>query len=303
MISRRTREYLTVQLLETQRILDIVGTHPLMSFSLRKKEKQLLDELERIPVDQKDNKVVLLFNGSPVVGSLGIDASFVGKVTVPFQNMVTSEFAFRSDGKVGKRGQLNKQNESKLFLTALPRGSFGIELSRLADDISDQSDQLSDSLSKITRLVDSSAKSDEDFAAELEGTTPRTIQSLKEFLKVVSDDSAGVTIESGGIRCELNVASVKSGYERASGTSAIETSETIEGILKGVLLESWKFDFVSNSGKTITGKIGDNLTEEEVSQFITLFFNKPCKVSLRVGRVLFKNGTERVSYVLNGIEK
>jgi hypothetical protein len=291
-----------VQLLETQRMLDVVGDHPVMSFSLKQKEKSLMQELEKVPIDKKDTKVVLLFSGNPVKGSLGIDAAFVGKVAVPFQNMVTSEFAHRIDGKVGKRGSLNKQDESRLFLTALPRGSFGIELSKLESSNLFEDDQLSDSLSHVTKLIESSSKSDEDFAAELDGTTPRTIQGLKDFLKTIADDQAGVTIESGGIRCELNPTEVKSGYERVSGTITKEESKTIKGILKGILLESWKFDFIDEQENAITGRINETLTEEQVSNFIANYFNKSCKAILKEGKVLFKNGRERISYTLMNIE-
>lgn len=302
MISRRKREYITVQLLETQRMLEMVGDHPIMSASLKQKEKTLLEQLRKIPVDIKDTKVVLLFSGNPVKGSIGIDAAFIGKVALPFQNMVTADFAHRVDGKVGKRGALNKQDESRLFLTALPRGSFGIELSKLESNDLLEDNQMSDSLAHVTKLIEASTKSDEDFAAELEGTTPRTINSLKEFFKVVSDDQAGVTIESGGIRCELDPARVKNGYERVSGTSTTEYERTVNGVLKGILLESWKFDFIDEGGKTITGRIDENLTEDQVTNFITHYFNKPCKAILKEGKVLFKNGSERISYILSSIE-
>ena len=302
MISRRNREYITIQLLETQRMLELVGSHPIMSVSLKQKEKVLIEQLEKIPVDKKDTKVVLLFSGNPVKGSLGIDASFIGKVAVPFQNMVTAEFAHRVDGKVGKRGQLNKQDESRLFLTALPRGSFGIELSKLESSDLFEDNQFSDSLSHVTKLIESSSKSDEDFAAELDGTTPRIITSLKEFFKAVSDDKAGVAIESGGMRCELNPIEVKSAYDRVKGTITTENPKTINGVLKGILLESWKFDFIDETGTTITGRIDENLTEDEVSSYITSFFNKSCKAVLKEGKVLFKNGRERISYILSSIE-
>jgi hypothetical protein len=302
MISRRNRDYIKIQLLETQRMLNLVGNHPIMSSSLKQKEKDLIEQLEKIPVDKKDSKVVLLFNGNPVKGSVGIDAAFIGKVIVPFQSMVTSEFAHRKNGTVGKRGQINNRAESKLFLTALPRGSFGIELSKLDSNDLFEEDQLSDSLSHITDLVESSSKSDEDFAAKLDNVTPRTIQSLKDFFKVVSDDNAGVSIESGGIRCELNPIEVKSAFERVAGTITNESDKRVKGVLKGILLESWKFDFIDENGNTITGRIDDNLTEEQVSNYISNFFNKDCTAVLKEGKVLFKNGRERVSYVLMSIE-
>lgn len=302
MISRRNREHIKVQLLETQKMLQAVGNHPIMSFSLKQKERELLDQLEKIPVDQKDPKVVLLFSGNPVNGSLGIDIAFAGKVVVPFQNMVTAEFGHRIHGSVGKRGQLYYKNESRLFLTALPRGSFGLELSKLESNNVLEENQLSDTLSHITRLVASSSKSDEDFAAELDEVTPRTIQNLKDFFKIVADDSAGVSIQSGGIKCDLTAAQVKNAYERVSGTKTFETKEKTKGILKGILLDSGKFDFTDDSGNAITGTIDRGLTEDEVSKYLLTYFKKPCTAILKVEKVLFKNGREKVSYTLLSID-
>lgn len=68
MVSRRNRQHLMVQLLETQRMLALVHEHPVMSISLKEKEQTLLEELNKIPVDNKDTKVVLMFSGGPVKG-------------------------------------------------------------------------------------------------------------------------------------------------------------------------------------------------------------------------------------------
>jgi len=302
MISRRNREYIAVQLLETQRLLEMIGAHPIMSASLKHKEKHLLEQLEKIPSDAKDTKVVLRFTGNPVKGSRGIDASFIGKAVIPFQNMVTAEFAHRADGKVGKRGQLSRQEESRLFLTALPRGSFGIELSKLETRDGAEDNPFSDALSHVARLIESSSKSDEDFAAALDGTTPRIITSLKEFFKVVSEAQAGVSVESGGIRCELNSAEAKSAFDRVSGTAVTESQKTVNGALKGILLKSWKFDFMDETGTVLTGKIDENLTEDQAGDYLADYFNKSCKAVLKEGKVLFKNGRERISYILSSIE-
>jgi len=302
MTTRRNREYIKVQLLETQRMLALIGDHPIMGASLRNKERELQAKLERIPVDKKESRIILLFNGNPVKGSLGIDANFASKVVAPFQNMVTSEFAHRIYGKVGQRGQLNSKSESRLFITSLVRGSFGIELSKLENDNLFDEDQLSDSLAHVARLIESSAKSDEDFASELDEVAPRTIQCLKDFFKAISDDQAGVSIESGGIRCELNPIDVHSAFDRVSGTLTTENEESVSGVLKGILLESWRFDFIDNDGKTITGKIDENLTEDQVSDYITHFFNRPCVAKLKEAKVLFKNGRERISHILTSVE-
>lgn len=291
-----------VQLLDTRRMLEKVQAHPVMSFSLKQKEAALMQKLEKIPVDLEDRKVVLLFNGGPVRGSMGIDAMFISKVAQPFQNMVTAEYGHRVDGKVGKRGQLNNRNESRLFLTALPRGSFGIELSKLESSTLFEDNQFSDALSHVAKLVESSAKSDEDFAVELDGTTPRTIRSLQEFMKAIADDEAGVTIESGGIRCALDILEVQKAYKRVSETITEEKEISLRGVLKGMLLESWKFDFVAEDGTAITGRLDEELTEAQVGVYNTTYFNKPCQAKLKEGKVLFKNGRERKTYVLMSIE-
>lgn len=291
-----------VQLLDTQRMLEVVKGHPIMFDSLKEREGRLRAQLEAIPVDVEERKVLLLFHGGPVRGSMGIDAVFIGKVAQPFQNMVTAEYGHRVDGKVGKRGQLNNRNESRLFLTALPRGSFGIELSKLESSTLFEDNQFSNALSHVAKLVESSAKSDEDFAVELDGTTPRTIRSLQEFMKAIADDEAGVTIESGGIRCALDIRDVQKAYTRVSETITEEKEISLRGVLKGMLLESWKFDFLAEDGTAITGRLDEELTEAQVGDYITTYFNKPCQAKLREGKVLFKNGRERKTYVLTSIE-
>ena len=126
-----------------------------------------------MPLGSKEAKAVLFFSGGPVQGSIGIDASFTGRVLEPFQSMVMADYADRWHGTVGSRGRRFGEEDSRLLLTALPRGSFGLELSRAEQDELFTEDQLADTLAHVTKLVESSARSDEDFAAELDQTEPR----------------------------------------------------------------------------------------------------------------------------------
>jgi hypothetical protein len=48
--------------------------------------------------------------------------------------------------------------------------------------------------------------------------------------------------------------------------------------------------------------IDETLSDEQVTNFNTRYFNKACKAILKEGNVLFKNGRERISYILSGIE-
>ena len=104
-----------------------------------------------------------------------------------------TDYADRLHGVIGSRGPRIGEAESRLLLTGLPRGSFGLELTRADSDELFDEGQLADTLAHVTRLVETAARSDEDFAAELDTTAPRVVQKLREFLEVIAKASAGLS--------------------------------------------------------------------------------------------------------------
>ena len=279
----------------------MVGDHPLMSVSYAERERELQEEITALPLGNKEAKAVLFFSGGPVQGSIGIDASFTGRVLEPFQSMVMADYADRWHGTVGSRGRRFGEEDSRLLLTALPRGSFGLELSRAEQDELFTEDQLADTLAHVTKLVESSARSDEDFAAELDQTEPRVIQNLRQFLEVVSKGKAGLRLESGDFRCSLNPQEAVEAFTRVAGTITNDVPIEVPGVLKGVLLESWKFDFLTEDNHRIGGKIDESLTEQQVVALNLEFFNQSCVSSLVKTTVLFKNGRVRTTHTLKGL--
>jgi hypothetical protein len=149
--------------------------------------------------------------------------------------------------------------------------------------------------------VESSVRSDEDFAAELDETAPRVIQNLRQFLEVVAKGKAGLRLESGDYRCSMNPVEANEAFNRVAGTITNDELVSIPGVFKGVLLESWKFDFVTEENHRIGGKINESLTEEQVVALNLEFFNKRCAASFLKTTVLFKNGRVRTTYTLKGI--
>ena len=300
---RRKRDFLKTQLVETDRLIELTGDHPIMSIGLNQRRQKLQGELDSLPVGSKEPRTVLFFSGEPVIGSIGIDASFAGRILAPFQNMVMSEHAHRWHGAVGSRGKRIGERESRLILTGLPRGSFGLELSKAENEEFFEEDQLADTLAHVTRLVESASRSDEDFAAELDETDPRVIQNLRDFLRVVSEGHAGLSIESGDFRCTLNPIQASDAYERASATQTNEENIVESGVFKGLLLESWRFDFVTDAGHKISGKLHDDLTKDDALGLIREFTDYPCQANLVKTTVLFKNGKVRVSYILENLAR
>jgi hypothetical protein len=301
MTTRAQREFLRVQLLDTQRLRREAGDHPLMSVALAERERELLDKIAALPLGNKEARTVLFFSGEPVQGSVGIDASFAGRVLEPFQSMVMADYADRWHGVVGSRGRRSGEADSRLLLTALPRGSFGLELTRADNDELFEEEQLADTLAHVTKLVESSVRSDEDFAAELDETAPRVIQNLRQFLEVVAKGKAGMRLESGDYRCSMNPIQANEAFNRVAATITNDQMIDVPGVFKGLLLESWKFDFVTDENHRIGGKIDQNLSEDQVVALNLEFFNKRCLVSLLQTTVLFKNGRVRTTYVLKGI--
>lgn len=301
MTTRAQREFLKVQLLDTQRLRELAGQHPLMSVALAERERELKEKIAALPLGNKEARTILFFSGEPVQGSMGIDASFAGRVLEPFQSMVMADYADRWHGAVGSRGRRHGEAQSRLLLTGLPRGSFGLELARAENDDLFGESQLADTLAHVTRLVESASRSDEDFAAELDETAPRVIQNLREFLEVVAKGKAGLRLESGDFRCSMNPVEANEAFTRVAGTISKEEPIKFPGVFKGVLLQSWRFDFVTDDNHSVGGKIDENLTEEQVIDLNRKFFNERCQASLLKTTVLFRNGRERTTYTLNGL--
>ena len=61
MTTRAQREFLKVQLLETQRLKEMVGDHPLMSVSFAEREQELKERIAALPLGNKgaDDSVFL----------------------------------------------------------------------------------------------------------------------------------------------------------------------------------------------------------------------------------------------------
>jgi hypothetical protein len=162
--------------------------------------------------------------------------------------------------------------------------------------------ELADTLAHVTRLVDAAARSDEDFAAELDEAAPRVVQNLKSFLEVIAKGKAGLRLESGDFRCEMSPVQANDAFSRVAETTTNEETITVLGLLKGVLLESWEFNFSPDDNEVIAGKIDDSLTEEQVISFNREFFNQQCRAKLVKTTVVFRNGRERTTYRLTDIE-
>jgi hypothetical protein len=87
-------------------------------------------------------------------------------------------------------------------------------------------------------------------------------------------------------------------FERVAATISQTATIEVRGVFKGVLLESWKFDFLDEHGHKISGKVQEDLTADQVAALSSDFFNQQCIAELEKTTVLFRNGRERTTHVL-----
>ncbi|MGE0567031.1 MAG: hypothetical protein AB7O73_03705 [Bacteroidia bacterium] len=258
----------------------------------------LQQELEQLPKESFEPSVQLLFSGNAVVGSQGIKSSFVSKTISPFQEMVKTQVALVRFGRVGKRGQAKKGANTELYLTALPVGSFGVELSQLeSNDLFDSMD-VSKAIKEVMNLVLNSATDDATFESSIENTPKRNLTNLKKFLQEIVDENSILKMESGELGIELPKEKIMEAFQRVSSAIDEENEVIISGIFRGLLLDSGKFEIQDEEGKRISGFISESLEEEQLIEYDKLFLNTNCVIHLRVHKTKFKTGNEKTDYEL-----
>lgn len=267
---REKREFIQAQILETERLLALTGDHPLMSPALEQRKEGFEKELKELPPPTRQPRTVLFFAGGPVVGTRGIDAQFASNMIEHFVQMVKSQYSVAKHGDVGSRGIRRGESEARLLLTGTPRGSFGLELSQPDSEDFLASEQLSDVLVQLTKVIESAGRDDESFAFALEEVSPRVLHRLKEFFKMASDNKARMRIVSGDLECQLDETNVAQAFERVSATETTEETIEIPGTFRGATLDTWRFDFRSDAGENISGRLGEDVTQEEALRMIQL---------------------------------
>ena len=297
MTSKENRRFVKRQIAESERLKKLAGDHPLMAPLIAQREDELREELKNLPPAGREARTVLFFTGDPVYGSRGIDAHFASTVLLPFLEMVKSEYAAEKHGHVGERGPRKDEDEARLLLTGLPRGSFGLELSHPESEDFFAGEQLSNVLVRLTELFSSAGKSDEDFVHALEEVSPRVYSRLPDFFKSIHDHGANIRMQTGDLEFELDKDRVSDAFERVRSVHTIESEIEKDGVFRGATLDTWKFDFRSEDDETITGRISDQLDESQVARMLALT-NQPSTARLKETKITTQGGAVRTRYEL-----
>ena len=74
------------------------------------------------------------------------------------------------------------------------------------------------------------------------------------------------------------------------------------GIFRGATLDTWRFDFRTDNGENITGRLGDDVTHDQALEMIHLT-DLPCVATMHRALVKTRSGMLRTRYELISLRK
>lgn len=286
------------QLVNIEKLLREASGHPFMEESLRIRQEILIKKLEEYPEYYVDPTIQLLFSGEAVFGSKGIKSSFITKITNPLENLIKTQSAVVRFGKVGKRGRAKRGIDSELFITALPTGSFGIELQHLDQSDLFEGENVQEAMNQVIGIIEDTAAGDDDFERIMNTIPMRNLNNLRKFLGPIRKHKSMLIIESKSSVVELSKEDVDVAYSRVASTESEVNENFIPGILRGILLDSAKFEMQDSDGMKIQGLISPDLSEETLVEYERQYLNRPCTFHIQINHTKFVTGSEITSYEL-----
>lgn len=299
-------EWLQWQLTETKQLLENSKGSVLTRISLENRIEDIKLQLEKLEnCISVEPKISLLFAGNAVFGSLGIKSSFASKTINSIQGLIKTQLVYDAYGEehVGKRGKLGKAKMGEIYLTGLPQGSFGFELSLMNENDLFANEYAANSIKEVMDIIKATATDQQQYEKIVSNRPGRMFTYLKDFFKELISENSILKMESGSHYIELSAEDNFSGYARISSTSCIEKNIVTEGVFKGAFVDSGKFEFLDEGGNLNHGKISEDIDENMIVSYNRLFSNEICIMTLLQRNIIFKSGKENISYELISIQE
>lgn len=238
----------------------------------------------------------ILFGGSPVIGSQGIDAKFAAHILDSYQDMVTNDFASRY-GALRQTGRRHGETESRVYLTALPRGSVGLQISQpvISDFVTAM--HVAEAMDHVTGLVESASEGDAQFEEALEVFHPRVLAPLSRFLDVMAKTDVSCRIVAPSRDLKLGREQIRGAYARVAAAKTDIATTQLEGTFGGILLHSWRFDLQPHDGSVISGWLSENISDTDAAR-MALMVNQRVIALLNTTSVSTTAGKKRPVYEL-----
>jgi hypothetical protein len=239
----------------------------------------------------------MFFVDGQVTNHHGLEITFAADMLKSYQNMVTNHYAAKHYTLL-RTGRRHGEAEAHLFLTALPRGSFGMQLSQpqITDWVA--ASNVSDAMTDLSGLVDAAADSDAAFDGLLSKFNPRVLKPLTSFMSTLNAGGGSFRLVTGKKQVKMNREKIHEAYLRVSAASSLEREITIPGTFGGITGYTWEFDFQPNAGEVIHGPIANEVTEEEAERMNHDFMFKPAFATLKETTVTTRSGKKKPTFEL-----
>ena len=287
----RKRESLQAELTGLEGLFSLTPDDPVATPLLKSRIVELYEEIQKLEKNPPlSPETEIFFSAGPVIGSRGIEATFAGQVIRKFQDMVSNHYAAKFCGALRRMGRRRGEADSTLFLTALPTGSFGLQLSQphVTDFIT--AARLTETMEDVTVLVRAAAADDQSFLDTISNFNGRVLVPLTKFLEVLNNAGADCRLLSGRIETTLKKENVAQAYQRVQAAKEDFTTTRLSGLFCGVLTQSGRFEFIPDGQNLMTGWLGDEVSEEQASEWDRQLTGGQCEAEIRVTTVSTQTG-------------
>jgi hypothetical protein len=152
----------------------------------------------------------------------------------------------------------------------------------------------------LTELLSSAGKSDEAFVHALKDVSPRVHGRLSNFFKVLNANHASIRMQTGDMEIKIDQQHIAEAFNRASSVDVKENTIDMDGVFRGAMLDTWKFDFRRDDAETISGSISTNLDEAQVVKML-VYTNQECTAKVKETQITVQSGAVRTCYELIGL--
>ena len=177
--------------------------HEIERIGLEYRLEKTRQRLEGVPIPPRPKSIHVNFQGEPVVNGESIDANFAGKATTAFAESTAIATAGAA-GQLHDTGAIPHRGLGRQLVSGVTGGSFGFEI-ELPPPTEDERAQgqtgnpAEKAMTMIQDLLEISLRGTDEELATLTGQMhPRAVRKITEFLKILKNNGAQVTIEMGG---------------------------------------------------------------------------------------------------------
>ena len=242
---------------------------------------------------RSEAEALVSFSGDAVVGSYGIDAAFAGDAIAKLDSLVgrvaAATFAQPQQGERAPR----------LLITAMPRGSVGFRLEEAQTSMLIDS-SLEESLEAAAGLLEVAADGDRDLEEAVSFYGRQVHVALRNFLVSLKEHRSSLQLSTRSKTLDLGVRAVALAADRVRAVQISEQQETREGFLTGVFGKARQFEFTPLDGEPIRGRIGAELSAEELETHQSVGMKQLCTVVLNVTRARHAGKLQR-HYTLRSV--